>query len=137
MKARKNGKGKNRRSRNSGAQPRNIPQLLLYPHSMVALDPKGASAAATALQRGPGGGRRAMRIFVVNQFAAQAAPDPPETRRFSPPAAIGDPATAFEDMVVRLLVGPPSERDSYWNDSARRLLASMIMGARAKGDGKR
>lgn len=139
MKARKNGKAQSRRNRNSGAQPRDNSERLRSPHNVVALDTRGAYAAVTAMQRGPGGARSAMRTFVLNPFAALAAPNPPQTGRFNPLAAIGDPATAFEDIdeVARLLVGPASERDLHWNDTARRLVASVIAGARAKGEGKR
>ena len=87
-----------------------IPNLILWPHSALVIDPKGTNAAVTALRRGKGGGRVTsclkQDVFVVDPFEIVEGVD---SSGFNPLAAIDIEAlTVTEDvgLLVDAIVVP-------------------------------
>lgn len=122
-----------------------IPNLLTWPHSALVIDPKGTNAAVTAAKRGMGGGRvredRAMKqlVYVINPFRVnEGLPGMPSPSRFNP-LSIVDPAaaTVYEDvdLLADALVVPSGGPDSFWDNSARTLIRTVIAHAVTTEDG--
>lgn len=100
-----------------------IPNLALYPGSVLCLDPKGENARETAQRR------RAMGqdVYILDPFrvsgeAEQAAYNPladldPDGRNFIDDAA----------LIAGSLVPSQSERDPHWDLTARELLKGLIL----------
>jgi type IV secretion system protein VirD4 len=109
-----------------------IPNLCLYPGSVVCLDPKGENASITAARRGPGAeGCEGMgqEVFVLDPFGVSRVPD--EMRAGLNPLALLDPKSpnVIDDaaMLAEGLVVVSNERDSHWDESARNFLKGLIL----------
>ena len=109
-----------------------IPNLCLYPGSVVCLDPKGENASLTAARRGPGNEwceGMGQEVFVLDPFGVADVPD--ELRASFNPLAQLDPEseTVIEDagLVAEGLVLPGGDGEDHWTDTARALVRGVIL----------
>lgn len=100
-----------------------IPNLALYPGSVICLDPKGENARETAKRR------RAMGqdVYVLDPFrvsgeAEQAAYNPLADLDPDGPNFIDDAALIADSLVLSR-----NERDPHWDAAARELLKGLIL----------
>jgi type IV secretion system protein VirD4 len=110
-----------------------IPNLCLYPGSIVCLDPKGENADLTAARRGAGHeyceGLQ-QEVFVLDPFGvAKKVPD--DLRAGFNPLAVLDPDSdsVVEDAALLAdgLIVPGSTKDPHWDESARAFIKGLIL----------
>lgn len=101
-----------------------IPNLLEYPGSMVVIDPKGENYAITAWARTQLG----QRVFRLDPFEVCGS----GTHSLNPLAGLHpnhpdlvDEAASIADM---LIVPNPNDRDPFWNETAKKVLRTYILG---------
>lgn len=115
------------------------PQLIDYPGSVLAIDPKGELAHITAHRRGPGaelnGGRQidglGQRVYVLDPFRRcedwleefQAAYNPLDMIDPASPDAVGDAGIIADAIVIR----NPDAKDPHWDESALAFLEGVIL----------
>jgi type IV secretion system protein VirD4 len=109
-----------------------IPNLCLYPGSVVVLDPKGENASLTAARRGPGnewteGMEQA--VYVLDPFGVADVPDalragfnPLSLLDLDSPLVVDDAALLAEGLVVS-----NDPRDSHWDETARNFVKGLIL----------
>lgn len=109
-----------------------IPNLCLYPGSVVVLDPKGENASLTAARRGPGNEWTqgiGQAVHVLDPFGVADVPD--ELRSsFNPlslldvnsPLVVDDAALLAEGLVVS-----NDPRDAHWDETARNFVKGLIL----------
>ncbi|WP_424830888.1 type IV secretory system conjugative DNA transfer family protein [Ruegeria sp.] len=111
-----------------------IPNLLLYPGSVLVLDPKGENASITAERRGLGRdvplGGLGQDIFVIDPFGI-ADVDETYLSGFNPLAGLDPTANDFVDecdAIADALVVEDANRDGgdHWSNSARSILRGYI-----------
>ncbi len=109
-----------------------IPNLCIYPGSVVCLDPKGENAALTALRRGRGGaGCKGMgqEVFVLDPFGVADVPD--DLRAGLNPLALLDPDSPSvvndAEMLAEGLIVSTDPRDAHWDESARNFIKGLIL----------
>jgi len=112
-----------------------IPNLLqLEDRSIFVIDPKGELAAVTAKHRQSLG-----EVVIINPFGVLV--DQPgcahlESRGFNPLTALDPLAPSFNSdtaLLAEALIKTESQKDPHWDDSARALVASLIMYVCAEG----
>lgn len=111
-----------------------IPNLLIWPHSALVIDPKGTNAIVTAAARGHGGGRvekgMGQKVFCINPFKVnEGKKGMPPSSRFNPLSIIDLHApTAYEDidLLADGLVVPSGGKDTFWDKSAKTLIGAVI-----------
>jgi type IV secretion system protein VirD4 len=100
-----------------------IPNLLLYPGSIVVTDPKGENYAVTAARR------RALghRVLAYDPFHVIASED--DRASYNPL----DHVKGVDDarLVADMLVVPDGRNEPFWEEEARALLVGLILHARA------
>ncbi|APG63132.1 hypothetical protein LPB140_10425 [Sphingorhabdus lutea] len=109
-----------------------IPNLLCYAGSIFVLDPKGENATLTAIRRGRGDETvdgLGQDVFVLDPFKVA---DVPEEYRasFNPLDWMPEnDLLIYEASALATSIVKTSEQssDPYWNDSARNLIATIIM----------
>lgn len=99
-----------------------IPNLLSYPGSMIALDPKGELARATAEHRR----RMGQQVFILDPFGetgTRTASYNPihELSQARPELVAADAAQLGDALIV------PNNKDPHWTDSARNLVRGIIL----------
>lgn len=117
-----------------------IPNMLLYPGSVLATDPKGELASLTALQRRDGLGQQ---VHVLDPFGTVTGPAAELRKSFNPVAALGagfpEDASSDRKRDAALIEGAaliadalvvPSERDAHWDESARSFIEGVILHVR-------
>lgn len=109
-----------------------IPNLCLYPGSIVCLDPKGENAERTAERRGAGSDHcegLGQEVFVLDPFGVARVPE--ALRAGLNPLALLDPDSpdVADDaaMLSETLVVSHDEKDSHWDESARNLIKGVIL----------
>lgn len=108
-----------------------VPNLLTYPGSVLAIDPKGELACLTARHRQE---RLGQKVYVLDPFERVPASAAPVKASYNPMTILSDPQTgelsrdAIEDagLIADALV-VPSGGDTHWDDSARHLLEGIIL----------
>jgi len=110
-----------------------VPNLLLYPGSVLVLDPKGENATLTAERRGEGReiaeGGLGHEVYVIDPFRVA---DVPEEYRagFNPFAALDPESPNFIDdcdsIADALVVAEPGRENDHWNASARMVLRGLV-----------
>lgn len=110
-----------------------VPNLLLYPGSVLVLDPKGENASLTAERRGRGRGipkgGLGHEVYVIDPFRVA---DVAEEYRagFNPFSALDPESPHFIDdcdgIADALVVADPRVKDDHWNSSARLVLRGFI-----------
>lgn len=107
-----------------------IPNMLRYQGSVLAIDPKGELALATAEVRG---GKLGQHVVVVDPFGTttdeQGRPKLPEGyyRGFNP-ISLMRPASMIEDAVLMTdALVLPGAGDPHWDESARTIIEGVIL----------
>ena len=117
-----------------------VPALLEYEGSCIVIDPKGQLAAVTGPQRA----RMGQRVLILNPFRILPDALAPNTRyhfrglesrcvfnaKFNPMAALDPDAESFGvdcDNIADAIVTHEPGRESHWADSARSLVAGIVM----------
>ncbi len=100
-----------------------LPNLYMYPGSMLVLDPKGELASKTAMTRAQTG----HKVLVLDPFGQSGVP----TANFNVLDEL-DPAseTIVDDVASitqAIIVDEGDTRNKHWNDSARTLLQGIIL----------
>ena len=117
-----------------------VPNLLVYPGSVLVLDPKGENATLTAERRGAGRGIPAggldHDVYVIDPFRTA---DVSEEYRagFNPMAGLDpDSATYIDDcdgIADALVIERDGDKDSHWTSAARLVLRGLIAWVGASG----
>jgi type IV secretion system protein VirD4 len=109
-----------------------IPNLCIYPGSVICLDPKGENASLTAARRGSGAdGSEGLGqdVYVLDLFGAADVPD--ALRAGFNPLALLDPEshTVVDDanLLAEGLIVAKNEKDSHWDESAQNFLKGLIL----------
>jgi type IV secretion system protein VirD4 len=109
-----------------------IPNLCVYPGSVVCLDPKGENASLTAARRGAGSdGCEGLKqeVFVLDPFDVADVPD--ELRAGLNPLALLDKNSPLvvEDaaLMAESLIVATNAKDAHWDDSARDFIKGLIL----------
>jgi type IV secretion system protein VirD4 len=109
-----------------------IPNLCIYPGSVVCLDPKGENATLTATRRGKGeDGCKGMgqEVFVLDPFGVTSVPD--DLRAGLNPLALLDPHSPLvvndAEMLAEGLVVSANAEDAHWDESARGFIKGLIL----------
>lgn len=113
-------------SRAGKGQSAIIPNLHLYPGSIVCIDPKGENAQATAAVRTSWHGQE---VFVLDPFGVSGV-SPSLLASFNPFDALNPQAPEVTEDVRLLadsLVVVSDERHAHWDESARGLLEALIL----------
>jgi type IV secretion system protein VirD4 len=101
-----------------------IPNMLRYAGSVLAIDPKGELALATAEVRAR---RRGHKVVVVDPFGTTGDALGAFKTGFNP-VAMMRPASAIEDAVLitdALVI--PGSGDPHWDESARTIIEGVIL----------
>lgn len=109
-----------------------IPNLCLYPGSVVCLDPKGENASLTAARRGQGDewcNGLGQEVYVLDPFGVA---DVAESLRASlNPLALLDPASPLivDDaaLLAEGLILPDGDDGSHWTETARNLVRGIVL----------
>ena len=100
-----------------------IPNLLLWKHSVVVIDPKGTNAAVSARRR------RELRqdVYLIDPFNIVEGED---TASFDPLANLdpNSPTIREEISVIAeaLVVPDPEPKEKHWDDGAKTVIAGLI-----------
>jgi type IV secretory pathway TraG/TraD family ATPase VirD4 len=113
-----------------------VPNLCLYPGSVVVIDPKGENAIITARRRG-GGSQYARglgcRVVLLDPFHAVQTPEDSfaDLRSGYNPLDLVDPARpeSIDDAsrIADALVVSEGSKDPYWEESARAFIKAVIL----------
>jgi len=110
-----------------------IPNLCLYPGSVVVIDPKGENASITALQRADAlATSLGQDVYVLDPFNVTTVP---EAYRggFNPLAALDLSSDDIVDdaaLLAESLVIPSGHQNIHWDESAKNFLKGLILYAR-------
>ncbi len=109
-----------------------IPNMCLYPGSVVAIDPKGDLATITAARRGRGSDAiegMGQDVFVLDPFETVRGTAASYRASFNPldgiePNGVNgrDDAALLADALII-----PSKSDTHWSDAAKSLLTGLIL----------
>ena len=109
-----------------------VPNLSLYPGSVVCLDPKGENATLTAARRGQGdewAQGLGQEVFVLDPFGVATVPD--ELRASLNPLALLSPDSPLvvDDaaLLAEGLILPGGDDESHWTETARNLVRGVIL----------
>lgn len=109
-----------------------VPNLCIYPGSVVVVDPKGENASLTARRRGAGVGSGPglhQDVMVLDPFGIADVPD--ELRGSFDPLALLElrSATVADDaaLLAEALVVPSGNEAVHWDESAKNLLKGLML----------
>ena len=103
-----------------------VPNLAMYPGSVLVVDPKGELAQLTARRRHELG----QTVYVIDPFEAGGAALRPYAATFNPLAMLEYSSDLLADaglIADALIVPTPGEKDPHWNDSARGLIEGLVL----------
>lgn len=109
-----------------------IPNMCLYPGSVIAIDPKGDLATITAARRGAGSKHAegmGQRVFVLDPFKTARGEAEKYRASFNPLAMI-EPESDYGRDDAALLADAliiPAHSESYWTDAAKMLITGLIL----------
>lgn len=114
-----------------------IPNLLLWPGSVVVTDPKGENATRTARRRMK---RPGHRVAVIDPQNAADVPD--EIRMtFNPLDLIDTSADDAIDLAAAIgdavMIGSGDGKDIHWNESARQIFEAVLLYVAVTEEGPR
>lgn len=109
-----------------------VPNLCLYPGSVVCLDPKGENATLTAARRGHGdewAQGLGQEVYVLDPFSVANVPE--ELRASLNPLALleRDSPLVVDDaaLLAEGLILPGGDDESHWTETARNLVRGVIL----------
>jgi type IV secretory pathway TraG/TraD family ATPase VirD4 len=107
-----------------------IPNLILWPGSVLVIDPKGTNAAVTAARRGKGGGRvtdcLGQNVHVLDPFGIVEGV---KSAAFNPLSMIdlaGNRAREDVGLIADALVVSTGSGDSHWDEGCRQILTGVV-----------
>ena len=107
-----------------------VPNLCLYPGSVLVIDPKGENASLTAERRGPGSAwceGMSQEVYVLDPFGTANVPD--ALRAGMNPLALLDMAadTIIDDaaLLADALVVATGTDGTHWDESARNYIQGL------------
>jgi type IV secretion system protein VirD4 len=106
-----------------------VPNLLLYEGSILALDPKGELARATASSRA----RRGHKVVVLDPFGVSGDKSSELRGSFNPLLEIDadpDSKTALDDVALlaeALIIHPEGQGERHWTESASELVRLLML----------
>lgn len=110
-----------------------VPNLCLWPGSIVVIDPKGENAAVTAPRRGSGSGDcegMGQAVHVLDPFG-EVKVDGALRSRFNPLDALDPDDERTIDEAARLadalVVVRDDAREPFWDESAREMVKALIL----------
>lgn len=110
-----------------------IPNLCLYPGSVVCIDPKGENLKKTADRRGLGKSTLdkclKQEVRILDPFEISDAPTE-YISSFNPVSLVNAQDTEAPEvagLIADAMIIKTSSKDSHWDDTARDLLAMMIL----------
>lgn len=109
-----------------------VPNLCLWPGSIVVIDPKGENATVTAARRAGGSDYcdgLDQRTFVLDPFKAAQVPDNLRAS-FNPIDALNPDSEEAVDDAARIadaLVVSQNTNDPFWDEQARSLIKGLIL----------
>lgn len=109
-----------------------IPNLCLYPGSVVVVDPKGENASVTAARRGTGSEYckgMGQAVHVLDPFEAAQVGEGLRSR-FNPLDALDPEDDEVIDEAGRIadaLVVMQDKKDPFWDESAREMIKGLIL----------
>jgi type IV secretory pathway TraG/TraD family ATPase VirD4 len=109
-----------------------VPNLCLWPGSIVVIDPKGENATVTAARRAGGSDYcdgLDQRTFVLDPFKAAQVPDSLRAS-FNPIDALDPDSEEAVDDAARIadaLVVSQNTNDPFWDEQARSLIKGLIL----------
>lgn len=104
-----------------------VPNLITYPGSVLAIDPKGDLAALTADWRKE---RMGQKVVVLDPFVAAGGVTARHGGGFNPLTILKlRSETLLEDagLIADALIVSRSERDPHWDESAKQFLEGVIL----------
>ena len=111
-----------------------IPNLCLYPGSMVVIDPKGELATITAARRGQGSELckgMGQGVHVLDPFQISTNSAPKYRASYNPMDFIDtqqESAIDEADLISESLIySDPGDKDSHWVNAGRNLLKGLIL----------
>lgn len=111
-----------------------IPNLCLYPGSMVVIDPKGELATITAARRGQGSELckgMGQGVHVLDPFQISRNSAPKYRASYNPMDVIDtqqESAIDEADLISESLIySDPGDKDSHWVNAGRNLLKGLIL----------
>lgn len=110
-----------------------VPNMCLYPGSVIAIDPKGDLATITAARRGEGSAHAkgmGQRVYVLDPFRAVRGTAAQSYRAGFNPLSMIEPEGAYGRDDAALIADAliiPSHSESYWTDAAKMLLTGLIL----------
>ncbi len=109
-----------------------VPNMCLYPGSVIAIDPKGDLATITAARRGDGSkytNGMGQHVFVLDPFRTARGEAQRYRASFNPLMIVDaegsygrDDAALIADALII-----PAHSDSHWTDAAKMLLTGLIL----------
>lgn len=119
-------------ARSGKGQSAIIPNLCLYPGSVVCLDPKGENATLTAARRGQGdqwASGLGQAVYVFDPFGVaevadelRASLNPLALLSAESPLVVDDAALLAEGLIL-----PGGDDDGHWTETARNLVKGVIL----------
>jgi type IV secretory pathway TraG/TraD family ATPase VirD4/uncharacterized membrane protein len=109
-----------------------VPNLCLWPGSLVVIDPKGENATLTAARRGAGGEHTDgldQKVYVLDPFNAASIPDDFRAS-YNPLDAIDvdvDEAVDEAGRIADAIVVNQNASDPFWDEQARTLIKALIL----------
>ena len=104
-----------------------ISNLLYYPGSILATDPKGELAGITADKRAASG----QRVYVVDPFGIASKQVSKYRASFNPMSILKpDSPTFLEDAALiaeSIVVQPADQKDQHWDESAKNFIEGVII----------
>jgi type IV secretory pathway TraG/TraD family ATPase VirD4 len=111
-----------------------VPNLLLWPGSVVVIDPKGENATVAASRRGKGSDHAkgmGQAVHVLDPFNIISGPAREYRATFNPLDVLDpeDPRTIDEAgrLADALVVINPNSNDPFWDQSARALVKGLVL----------
>jgi type IV secretion system protein VirD4 len=101
-----------------------IPNMLHYPGSVLAIDPKGELAAITARQRSAGLGQD---VYVLDPFGVAGDRVGVHRAGFNPIATMADDTLIEDAALIADALVVPSGNDPHWDESARNFIEGVIL----------
>jgi len=109
-----------------------VPNLILWPGSIVVVDPKGENATITAARRGQGDEHAegmGQKVYVLDPFH-EAEVDPKYRARFNPLDTIDPESPDALDEAGRIadaLIVSGQSNDPHWDEGARSMVKALIL----------
>lgn len=104
-----------------------VPNILTYPGSVLAIDPKGELATMTARHRRDGLNQS---VYVLDPFNVASGAAIDSRRRFNPLAAMSDETLIEDAALIADALVIVEGKDPHWDESAKGFIEGVILHVR-------